>query len=65
MFDSLEQLFDAIADVQYVVLRNYEEFQTMGFLQDHPDIDFLCENREQMVEQLQLKPRRRKNDGIQ
>ncbi len=64
MFDSLEQLFDAIADMQYVVLRNYEEFQTMGFLQDHPDIDFLCENREQMVEQLQLKPRRRKNDGI-
>lgn len=64
MFDTLEQLFDAIADVRYVVLRNYEEFETMGFLQNHPDIDFLCENRTQMVESLHLKPRRRKEDGI-
>lgn len=64
MFDTLEQLFDAIADVRYVVLRNYEEFETMGFLQNHPDIDFLCENRAQMVERLHLQPRRRKEDGI-
>lgn len=64
MFGSLTDLFEAVKDIDYVILRNYEEFESMNFLLEHPDIDILCRDPEQMVNALALRPRRRKADGI-
>lgn len=64
MFQGLTELFDALTDTEYVVLRNYEEFDDLNFLSSHPDIDFLCANRKELVERLALRPRRKREDGI-
>lgn len=64
MFANLEDFFKAIADTQYVVLRNYEEFDNLQFLSSHPDIDILCQKPQVLVKRLSLRPRRRKEDGI-
>ena len=64
MFGSLTDLFDAATDIDYVILRNYEEFENMNFLLEHPDIDILCRDPQQMVNALALQPRRRREDGI-
>ena len=64
MFANLEDFFKAIADTQYVVLRNYEEFDNLQFLTSHPDIDILCQKPQILVKRLSLQPRRRKEDGI-
>ncbi|MCQ2517656.1 MAG: hypothetical protein MJ119_02745 [Lachnospiraceae bacterium] len=64
MFNNLTEIFDAVEKCEYVVLRNYEEFDDLNFLTSHPDIDFLCANRKELVECLGLKPRVKKDDGI-
>lgn len=64
MFEKLSDVFTAIEDEEYVILRNYEEFDNLGFLTCHPDIDILCRNREVLVEKLSLESRRKKEDGI-
>lgn len=64
MFNDLSDIFETIADLDYVVLRNYEEFEDMNFLSSHPDIDILCRDRNQIIQKLALLPRRRKDDGI-
>ena len=64
MFNDLSDIFEAIADLDYVILRNFEEFENMNFLSSHPDIDILCRERKAMVEKLSLQPRRKKDDGI-
>lgn len=64
MFNELSDIFNAVADVDYVVLRNYEEFEDMNFLSSHPDIDILCRDRQLFIQKLSLQPRRRKDDGI-
>lgn len=64
MFGSLADLFDAATKLDYVVLRNYEEFDNMDFLLNHPDIDILCRDPQQMADVLSLQPRRKREDGI-
>lgn len=64
MFEKLSDVFAAIEEEEYVVLRNYEEFENLGFLTCHPDIDILCRDRDAMVEKLSLESRRKKEDGI-
>lgn len=64
MFANLSEVFDAISDCEYVVLRNYEDFDNMDFLKSHPDIDLLCRNREAVITALSLKTRRKKEDFI-
>lgn len=64
MFDNLEQVFKAIESCQYVVLRNYESFFTEDFLNDHPDIDMLTSQKEELVTRLALQTRKRKDDGV-
>ena len=64
MFNDLSDIFEAIADLDYVILRIFEEFENMNFLSSHPDIDILCRERKAMVEKLSLQPRRKKDDGI-
>lgn len=64
MFEKLSDVFAAIEDEEYVVLRNYEEFDNLGFLTCHPDIDILCRDRAALVKKLSLVSRRKKEDGI-
>lgn len=64
MFNELPDIFETIADLDYVILRNHEEFEDMNFLSSHPDIDILCRDRNAIVCRLDLRPRRRKDDEI-
>lgn len=64
MFEQLADVFEAIKDEEYVILRNYEDFDNLEFLKSHPDIDLLCRSRETLVDKLSLKSRRKKEDGI-
>lgn len=44
-WNSLDAMFRAInSEVNYLVLRNFEELENSGFLDGHADIDFLCDD---------------------
>ena len=57
MYGSLADFFHIAEELDYVVLRNYEEFSNEHFLADHPDIDLLCKDRELAVNTLGLMPK--------
>ena len=47
---SLQSFFTALnKNVEYIVLRNYEEFQNGQFNTDHPDIDILCRQPKEFI----------------
>lgn len=49
-WESLQDLFKVLNEnVDYLVLRNYEEFLNGEFNKDHPDIDFLCKKPEELI----------------
>lgn len=52
-WDSLEAFFRALADTEYVVLRNFEYFGSAHFMQEHPDIDLLCRDRDAVLKTTQ------------
>lgn len=56
-WDSLMAFFQAIADEDYVVLRNYESFDSALLMQEHPDIDLLCGDRGAVSAKLQSSSR--------
>ena len=66
MWNSLKEVFETLnsSDIEYLVLRNYELLTKDTFLIDHPDIDFLCDDREKMTGLLKAFPREKKNDRI-
>lgn len=64
MMDWEDVLFKSISTENYVIIRNYEEFSKDDFLENHPDIDLLCERREAIIQKLKLTPRGKKDDKI-
>lgn len=49
-WESLELLFDELNEkCDYLVLRNYEHLFEEGFLSEHPDIDFLCDDPQKFI----------------
>lgn len=63
-WQSLEELFDAIKNEKYIVLRNYETLYADVTNAAHPDIDFLCENMELFCKALCAVPKSGKDDGV-
>lgn len=66
MYKNLDEMFMNLnsMNINYVVLRNYENFDSESFLVNHPDIDFLCENRELFISAIKSLPRESKKDRI-
>lgn len=49
-WDSLREFFNVLnKNVEYVVLRNYEEFLEGEFNVAHPDIDILCRDSKELI----------------
>ena len=63
-FKSLSDFFKHISTQNYLVLRNYEDFDSPSFLKDHPDIDFLCDNARKFASVACATPRGERDDGI-
>lgn len=63
-YETLSDFFECISDQEYLVLRNYEEFENDGYLEEHPDIDILCRSVEQIKEKAHLFPKGQKEDGL-
>lgn len=61
-YRSLDDFFDSISECNYSVLRNYEDFADMDFLNSHPDLDLLCDNVTKLVASSGLVPKK-KNDN--
>lgn len=60
---SLRELFDSIPDdVSYLVLRNYEAFETEQLLDEHADIDVLCADVLRFASTVGAEPRTEKRD---
>ncbi len=47
---------------EYLVLRNFEEFQEEKVLSEHPDIDLLCEHPEEIIRITDAAPRGQETD---
>ena len=64
--DNIELLFTRINSlgINYIVLRNYEELMHESFINSHPDIDFLCENKNDLVEAINAQNRLDYEDGV-
>ena len=64
--ESIKVLFERIngLEINYIVLRNYEDLMTDSFLGQHPDIDFLCDNRKVLVDAIDAKTKIDYDDGI-
>lgn len=62
--NTIEELFEAIKNSEYVVLRNYENLRKDISSEKHPDIDFLCADRNELIEKLSLKSRGKIKDCI-
>ena len=63
-FNDLDGFFSSIKDEEYIVLRNYEEYDNDRFLDNHPDIDILCSNVKAILKRTKMQPRGRKDDGL-
>lgn len=64
---SAEEVFLALnTNYRYIVIRNYEGFYKSIILDNHADIDLLCQkgDKKAIVEFLGAKPRLNKEDGI-
>lgn len=64
--ESIKVLFERIngLEINYIVLRNYEDLMADSFLGQHPDIDFLCDNRKVLVDAIDAKTKLDYDDGI-
>lgn len=49
-------------NVNYLVLRNFEELENSGFLEGHADIDFLCDDADRMIQVLKAGHRGAESD---
>lgn len=63
-YKSISNLFEELKNTNYLVMRNYEEFENDNFLTDHPDIDLLCENVKDITSKLDCKPKGDKDDNL-
>lgn len=66
MMENIRMLFERInsLEINYIVLRNYEDLMSDSFLIRHPDIDFLCDNRKVLVEAIGAETRLNYDDGM-
>ena len=64
-WENLRQLFIRLNEkCHYLILRNFEEIYSESFLKDHPDVDFLCDNADSLIEVSKAFPRDAKSDRI-
>ena len=64
-FNDLHSFFERLKNVDYVVLRNFEQFNSNEWMLDaHPDIDILCANREDVKCLIGFSPKGSREDGI-
>ena len=63
-YGSLSAFFEAIAAEDYLVLRNYEDFEKPSFLTDHPDVDLLCRNARALAKRAGACPKGGREDGV-
>ena len=62
-WNTLEDFFSELnKNCLYVVLRNYEDFSKERYLDNHPDIDILCNDRDKLVSVGGLSTRGNKKD---
>ena len=63
---SMKVFFSSLnaAGLNYVVLRNYHMLPQEQFLEDHPDIDILCNDPKEFLNISKAVPRSKKDDGI-
>lgn len=64
-WSSLKEFFQALNEkTNYLVLRNYEEFENGDIVSDHPDIDVLCSDRDLFLNVIDSESRSKKSDKI-
>ncbi|MCR4690394.1 MAG: hypothetical protein K5739_03490 [Lachnospiraceae bacterium] len=63
-WNSIQEVFAALEQESYVVLRNFEHLEEDITSADHPDIDFLCKDPGALVRILGLSRRGKVPDGI-
>lgn len=62
-YKTLNDFFRSISHLEYCILRNHEDFSDMRFLNQHPDIDILCDNQSDIVLSSGMAPKHR-NDKV-
>ncbi len=63
-YKSINDLFEELKNTNYLVMRNYEEFENENFIIDHPDIDLLCEDVKDITSILDCKPKGKRDDKL-
>lgn len=63
-WNSLSDLFFAMNNTEYVVLRNYEEYIHDITNLEHPDIDILCSDRQKMIDITKSQTRTSNKDDL-
>ena len=65
VFESIDVFFQKLNEIgKYVILRNFEGFPESIMVEQHPDIDILCENASVFVNLLDLQNRGNYKDNI-
>ena len=63
-YKDISEFFNQLRAEEYLVLRNFEEFENKQFVFEHPDIDLLCKKVGQITARINCKPKGKRDDKL-